>query len=115
MFFPGTPNIFVPGDSVFMLFKCMCNNISIEKKLLSCSLGAGFAASEGAEDNILTCAEFKISSVMSISEVAKFSPSKLSGSSLPLSVTPEELAKKYGIVVGLSLGMASNSSKQGGF
>ena len=25
MFFPGTPNIFVPGDSVFMLFKCMCN------------------------------------------------------------------------------------------
>ena len=32
MFFPGTPNIFVPGDSVFMLFKCMCNNISIEKK-----------------------------------------------------------------------------------
>ena len=33
MFFPGTPNIFVPGDSVFMLFKCMCNNISIEKKI----------------------------------------------------------------------------------
>ena len=32
MFFPGTPNIFVPGDSVFMLFKCMCNNISMEKK-----------------------------------------------------------------------------------
>ena len=32
MFFPGTPNIFVPGDSVFMLFKCMCNNISIENK-----------------------------------------------------------------------------------
>ena len=32
MFFPGTPDIFVPGDSVFMLFKCMCNNISIEKK-----------------------------------------------------------------------------------
>ena len=32
MFFPGTPNIFVPGDSVFMLFKCMGNNISIEKK-----------------------------------------------------------------------------------
>ena len=32
MFFPGTPNIFVPGDSVFMLFKCMCNNVSIEKK-----------------------------------------------------------------------------------
>ena len=30
MFFPGTPNIFVPGDSVFMLFKCMCNNILIE-------------------------------------------------------------------------------------
>ena len=32
MFFPGIPNIFVPGDSVFMLFKCMCNNISIVKK-----------------------------------------------------------------------------------
>ena len=32
MFFPGTPNVFVPSDSVFMLFKCMCNNISIEKK-----------------------------------------------------------------------------------
>ena len=32
MFFPGTPNIFVPGDSVFMLFKRMCNNVSIEKK-----------------------------------------------------------------------------------
>ena len=31
MFFPGTPNIFVPGDSVFILLKCMCNNISIEK------------------------------------------------------------------------------------
>ena len=35
MFFPGTPNIFVPGDSVFMLFKCMCHNISIEKKKTS--------------------------------------------------------------------------------
>ena len=33
MFFPGTPNIFVPGDSVFMLLKCMCNNISMEKKI----------------------------------------------------------------------------------
>ena len=32
MFFPGTPNIFVPSGSVFMLFKCMCNNISIGKK-----------------------------------------------------------------------------------
>ena len=32
MFFPGTPNIFVPGDSIFMLLKCMCNNISIEKE-----------------------------------------------------------------------------------
>ena len=32
MFFSGTPNIFVPSDSVFMLFKCMCNNISIGKK-----------------------------------------------------------------------------------
>ena len=30
MSFPGTPNIFEPGDSVFMLFKCMCNNILIE-------------------------------------------------------------------------------------
>ena len=29
MLFPGTPNIFVPGDSVFMLFECMCNNMSI--------------------------------------------------------------------------------------
>ena len=35
MFFPGTPNIFVPGDSVFMLFKCMCNSMSTEKKSLS--------------------------------------------------------------------------------
>ena len=33
MFFPGTPNIFVPGDSVFMLLKCMCNNISTEIKI----------------------------------------------------------------------------------
>ena len=32
MFFPGTFIIFVRGDSVFMLLKCMCNNISIEKK-----------------------------------------------------------------------------------
>ena len=32
MLFPGTPNMFVPGDSVFMLLKFMCNNISIEKK-----------------------------------------------------------------------------------
>ena len=31
MFFLGTPNIFVPGDGVFMLLKCMCNNISMEK------------------------------------------------------------------------------------
>ena len=31
MFFPDTPNIFAPGDSVFMLFRCICNNISIEK------------------------------------------------------------------------------------
>ena len=31
MFFPGTFNIFVPGDSVFMLLKCMCNNILIKK------------------------------------------------------------------------------------
>ena len=33
MSFPGTTNIFVPGDSVFMLFKCMGINISIEKKV----------------------------------------------------------------------------------
>ena len=32
MFFPGTPNISVPGDNVFMLFKCMCNNKLIKKK-----------------------------------------------------------------------------------
>ena len=32
MFFPGNPNILVLGDSVFMLFKCMYNNISTEKK-----------------------------------------------------------------------------------
>ena len=32
MFFPGTPNIFVPGDSVFMLLKFIRSNISIEKK-----------------------------------------------------------------------------------
>ena len=32
MFFSGTPNIFVPGDSVFMLFQCMCNNTPTEKK-----------------------------------------------------------------------------------
>ena len=31
MFFPGTLNIFVPGDKVFMLFKYMCHNISIKK------------------------------------------------------------------------------------
>ena len=59
--------------------------------------------------------EFEISSAISISEAAKFSPAKLSGSSLPSSVNPEELARKFGIVVGLSLSMVSNSSKQGGF
>ena len=32
MFFPGPLNIFVPGDSAFMLLKCMCDNISTEKK-----------------------------------------------------------------------------------
>ena len=32
MFFLGTSDIFVPGDSIFMLLNCMCNNISIEKK-----------------------------------------------------------------------------------
>ena len=31
MFFPGTSKMFVTGDSVFMLLKCMYNNISIEK------------------------------------------------------------------------------------
>ena len=31
MLLPGTPNIFVPGNSVFMLFECMCNNMLIEK------------------------------------------------------------------------------------
>ena len=40
MFFPGTPNIFVPRDSVFMLLKCMCNNISIEKKENDCLFGS---------------------------------------------------------------------------
>ena len=34
MFLPGKPNIFVPGDS---LFKCIWNNISIEKKILKIS------------------------------------------------------------------------------
>ena len=34
MFFPGTPNILVLGDSVFMLLKCMRNNTTIEKKNL---------------------------------------------------------------------------------
>ena len=34
MFFPGTSNIFVSGDSVFTFFKCMCNNILIEKKII---------------------------------------------------------------------------------
>ena len=34
MFFPGTPNMFVPGGSVFIFFKCMCNNIFIEKKIV---------------------------------------------------------------------------------
>ena len=33
MFFPGTPNIFVPGDKGFMLFKCISNNISIERHM----------------------------------------------------------------------------------
>ena len=32
MFFLRTPNILVPGDSVFMLLKCMCNNVSTEIK-----------------------------------------------------------------------------------
>ena len=43
------------------------------------------------------------------------SPLKLSGSSLPSSVTPEELAKKCGMILCLSLNIASNSLKQGGF
>ena len=34
MLFPGTPNICVPVDSIFMFLKCMRNNISIEKKFL---------------------------------------------------------------------------------
>ena len=59
--------------------------------------------------------EFEISSAISKPEAAKFLPSKLSGSSLPSSVNPEELARKYGIVVGLSLSIVSKSSKQGGF
>ena len=33
MFSPGTPNIFVLCDSVFMLRKCLCENISIEQKM----------------------------------------------------------------------------------
>ena len=32
MFFPGTSNTFVPDNSVFMLFKCMCNNIDTKKE-----------------------------------------------------------------------------------
>ena len=32
MSFPGTSSVYVPCDSLCMLFKCMCNNISIEKK-----------------------------------------------------------------------------------
>ena len=32
MFFPGPLNIFVPGDSAFMVLKCMYDNISTEKK-----------------------------------------------------------------------------------
>ena len=34
MFFPSTPNIFIPGDSVFMLLKFIRSNITIEKKKL---------------------------------------------------------------------------------
>ena len=34
MFFSGNPNIFgVLDDSVFILLKCMCNNITIEKQI----------------------------------------------------------------------------------
>ena len=33
MFFAGTPNISEPSDSVFMLFKCTCNNVSTEKRI----------------------------------------------------------------------------------
>ena len=32
MFFPSTPNIFIPGDGVFMLLKFIRSNITIEKK-----------------------------------------------------------------------------------
>ena len=67
---------------------------------------------EGAKANILIWVEFEISSAISISEAAKFSTSKLSGFSLPSSVNPEELARKCGIVVGLSLSIVSNSSNR---
>ena len=36
MFFAGTPNIFVPGDSVFMLFKCMCNKCCLNVCVIIC-------------------------------------------------------------------------------
>ena len=68
--------------------------------LVPCVLGDGFVVGEGAKDNILICVEFKISSARFISEKAKFLASNLSGPLLPSSVTPEKLAKKYGIVVG---------------
>ena len=38
MFLRGIPSIFVPGDSVFMLLKCICNNTSIEEKDIISSL-----------------------------------------------------------------------------
>ena len=34
MFLPGTLNIFMPGDFVFMLLKCMCNSFIILPTLI---------------------------------------------------------------------------------
>ena len=48
MFFPGTLNIFVPGDKVFMLFKCMCHNISIKKIVILTACSAGMQILENA-------------------------------------------------------------------
>ena len=55
MFFSGIPNIFVPGDSVFMLFKCMCDDISIEKNIY---LESSFNIFQNSVQ--LVCVEFKI-------------------------------------------------------
>ena len=56
--------------------------------------------------------EFESSYAISISEAANFSSCKLSGSSLRSSVNPEELAKKCGTVVRLSLIIMCNSLKK---